>query len=172
MKKAKKLALMINKAQKGGWSLWKLNFVMGIAIPFNEQHGFRVLQVTEDSIKTVAPYQRRNFNHIRGIHACGIATIAEFATGLALLRRVDASQYRIIMSKMEVQYFYQAKMKLVATATASQHDIQTTILEPLNGADSVFKTMEAKIEDVSGNHIATAMITWQFKRWDKVKTRA
>lgn len=172
MNQMSKLSAMLEKAQQGGWSLWKLNFALGFAIPFNKKHGFKVTRVTPDSVQTAAAYQRRNFNHIRGIHACAIATIAEFATGLALLRKVDAAQYRLIMSKMEVEYFFQARKPITATAQISAAEIEETVTAPLQTQESVFKTLEARITDADQNHIATARITWQFKPWGKVKTKA
>lgn len=43
-------------------------------------------------------------NHVRGIHVCAIATIAEFSTGFLLLTRLDDAKYRLIMSNMELEY--------------------------------------------------------------------
>lgn len=171
MKQAEKLLKMLNDARKGGWALRKLNWVMGFVIPFNRRHNFVVKEIGDDFVRTYAPYKRKNFNHIRGIHACGIATIAEFATGLHLLRMVDASKYRIIMSNLQVEYHYQAKKALIAEARLDAETIKREILDPLETADTTSYTLTSEIKDVSGNHVATAHITWQFKAWAKVKTK-
>ena len=166
-----RLSKMLEAAKVGGFALKKLNWALWMVIPFNKPHRFSVKEVGEDFIVTHAPFRRRNFNHIRGIHACGIATIAEFATGLLLLSRLDASRYRIIMSTLKVDYHYQAKKALDAKATISENELRNDVIAPLETSDSIFKTVVSEIKDADGNHVATAHVTWQLKRWDKVKTK-
>lgn len=171
MKYAEKLNTYFEAAKKGGFALTKLNWIMWWVIPFNKRHNFKIAQVGEDFIRTEAPYQRKNFNHIRGIHACGIATISEFATGLLLLTKVDPAKYRIIMSELKMTYHFQAKMKIFAESRLTQEELQRDIIIPLQTSEKVNKTMIAEVKDEKGNHIATAHITWQLKNWKDVKTK-
>ena len=75
----------IEGAKKSRFGLFKLNFGLGFIIPFNKPHGIKVTAITDNSVSTIIPYRRKNMNHIRGVHACGMATCAEFASGLLLL---------------------------------------------------------------------------------------
>jgi len=153
-----------------GW-LTVLNFVMGRVIPFNRPHGFHIVELGEDSVRTRASYRRINHNHIRGIHACAIATVAEFSAGLLLLSRLDPARYRLIMSKLDVDYFYQAKMAITAETRLDDSALQQKVLKPLCSAEFCSIVMETEIIDAAGNCIATAHTTWQIKEWTKVRTK-
>ncbi len=118
----KKLITQIEKARHSRFNLWIINRVLAKMVPFNAPHGFKIVAVGEDSLTTFAPYKKRNFNHVKGIHACGIATIAEFAAGMMLIREFNVTKYRTIMSKLETTYHYQAKKDLrgVSSITKKQ----------------------------------------------------
>ena len=171
MKQAAKLLSMMQAAEKGGSALKKLNFALGFVIPFNKPHKFKVQEIGPDFVRTIAPYRRKNFNHIRGIHACGIATISEFATGLLLLRKIDASKYRIIMSEMRMEYHYQAKKDLIAEARISDEELQSNFIAPLEKEGTISRTVIAKVHDIDENHVATAHITWQLKAGNRSRPR-
>lgn len=83
--------------------LWVLNTVLDRVIPFNRQHGFGIEAIGEDVVCTRSKYRKSNFNHIRGIYACAIASIAEFSAGFLLLTKLDPAQYRLIMSNTEIE---------------------------------------------------------------------
>ena len=153
-----------------GW-LWVLNRIVMRVIPFNGAHNFVIAGIGEDFVRTKAPYRRRNFNHIRGIHACGIATIAEFSAGFLLLTQLDPSRYRLIMSHMEVEYTYQAKEEIYSESRQSLDKLNREVVEPLKSKDLVTVTMESRVTDSSGNNVALAHTTWQIKNWRKVKTK-
>lgn len=151
--------------------LWVLNRIVMRVIPFNGAHGFVIDGIGEDFVRTKAPYVRKNFNHIRGIHACGIATVAEFSAGFLLLTQLDPSRYRLIMSHMELEYTYQAKEEIFSESRQSIEKLTREVVEPLKSQDLVTVTMESKVTDSSGNNIALAHTTWQIKNWQQVKTR-
>ncbi len=148
-----------------------LNLLLGRVIPFNRPHGFVIEEIRDDYLRTTAPYRRRNHNHLRGIHACAIATIAEFSGGYLLLSRLDPKKYRLIMSRIEVDYVYQAKERIVSESVLPPERLRLEIIEPLQEQEAVTIKMESRISDVSGNHIATAFTIWQVKSWAKVRTK-
>ena len=162
--------LIVRSRRSKGW-LKVLNFMMGRIIPFNRPHGFHIVELAEDRVRTCASYRRSNHNHIRGIHACAIATVAEFSAGLLLLSRLDPARYRLIMSNLEVEYVYQAKQDITAETTLSQSALQEKVLGPLATQEACTIVMETHIADTAGNTVASAHTTWQIKRWDKVKTK-
>lgn len=140
-------------------------------IPFNKPHGFKVSKISESRIKTTLPYRKSNFNHIKGIHACAMATVSEFATGFLLLSRLDPQKYRIIMQTLQMDYHYQGKMDAYAEFEMTDEWLEANVYSPLENADRVVVICKVKIIDISGNHLSTGKVHWQVKPWDKVKTK-
>lgn len=165
------LSRLVTKAKSSGFYLWILNIGLNRMVPFNGPHGFRVQEIGDNHLMTLAPYKRRNFNHIKGIHACALATLAEFTTGLLLLIKLDPKNYRLIMQKLAMEYHYQARMDALAIFTISDEWLRLNILEPLSTDDKVTVNCEVNIFDIENNHLATGIITWQIKKWEKVKTK-
>lgn len=165
-------ALILEKAKTSKKHLKLLNFALARKIPFNKPHGFRVAEVGDQSVKVHIPYQRRNFNHIKGLHACALATISEFATGFVLLNNLGTEEYRIIMQRMEMDYYYQGKMDAYAYFEINDEWLEKEVKAPLQTNDAVVVKCEVKIHDEQGNHLTTGNIFWQVKNWSKVKTKA
>ncbi len=151
--------------------LWLLNVLLCRIIPFNCPHGFKILELGDEFLRTTAPYRRKNHNHLRGIHACAIATIAEFSGGFLLLSRLDPQKYRLIMSRIEVDYVFQAKEAIVSESRLEAERMKAEILDPLKEQESVTFRIGSRVADISGNLVAQAFTTWQVKRWDKVRTK-
>jgi acyl-coenzyme A thioesterase PaaI-like protein len=163
---------ILQKAQHSGFYRWILNRSLDQMIPFNKPHGFAVVEIDDFRLKTIIPYKRRNFNHIRGLHACALATISEFTTGFLLVSKLDPKKFRLIMQKLEMNYHYQGKMDAYAEFTISQEWLETKIFNPLKSNDAVVVPCEIKIHDSQGNHLTTGNVYWQIKDWSKVKTKA
>lgn len=140
-------------------------------VPFNKPHGFKILEIGDDHLKTFVPYKRSNFNHIKGIHACALATLSEFTTGFLLLVKLDPKKYRLIMQKLEMEYHYQAKMNAFAYFSISENWLNAEVYHPLKTTDRVTIDSVVKIFDSDNNHLSTGNVTWQIKDWDKVKTK-
>jgi acyl-coenzyme A thioesterase PaaI-like protein len=141
-------------------------------VPFNIPHKFEIVEFSDDRLKARIPYRRSNFNHIRGLHACALATLSEFATGFLLLTRLDAAKYRIIMQRMEMDYHFQGKMDAFAEFQVTEQWYTQEIVEPLTRADAVVVPCTVKVIDAKGNHLTTGVVYWQVKNWSKVKTKA
>ena len=159
------------RAKTSSFHLRLLNLALDRIVPFNKPHGFRIVEIGDDHIKTLIPYRKRNLNHIRGLHACALATLSEFTTGFLLLTRLDGSKFRLIMQRLEMDYHYQGKMDSTATYSITDEAIRQQILEPLATRDSVVIVCEVKIHDQAGNHLTTGKVQWQIKDWQKVKTK-
>ncbi|MFN7793135.1 MAG: DUF4442 domain-containing protein, partial [Cyclobacteriaceae bacterium] len=94
-------AKILEKAKHSPFYLKLLNWGLYRMVPFNKPHGFRVVEIDDFRLKTLMPYKRSNFNHIKGLHACGLATISEFATGFLLLNALGQKKYRMILQRLE-----------------------------------------------------------------------
>jgi hypothetical protein len=158
---------LLLKAEKSSFNLFILNLILYMAIPFNKKHRIHIRKISAERILTAIPYKRKNFNHIRGIHACAIATLSEFVAGLELIRRFPPREYRLIMSKLEIEYFYQAKTNLIAFAEIPQNTDEIT------SDQNNIKYIKVKsiVNDINNNHIADCFTTWQLKSWKDVKTK-
>lgn len=161
---------LVLKARNSSFWLWVLNRVLGRTIPFNRPHGFRLQEIGENRIVTSCRYRRVNHNHVRGIHACAIATVAEFSAGFLLLTKLEPTRYRLIMSRIEVDYVYQAKEDIYSESQVSTERLDKEVIQPLESSEAVTIVMQSRVRDTSGNAIATAHTTWQIKRWESVRT--
>lgn len=162
---------LIRKAYTSRRYLFLLNFMLARMIPFNRPHGFRITELSQYRIRTIIPYKNLNFNHIRGLHACGLATLSEFTTGLLLLANLGFDKYRIIMQRLEMDYHFQGKMDAFAEFAVSEEWLQAEIVRPLETQDAVVVPCIIRISDAAGNHLTTGKVFWQLKDWRKVKTK-
>ncbi|MBK9192610.1 MAG: DUF4442 domain-containing protein [Crocinitomicaceae bacterium] len=114
---------------------------------------------------------QKNLNHIKGIHACGLATAAEFASGFYCSQNWVIKKYRLIMQSLEMKYLYQAKTDSYAVFKANDEWIDKQVIEPLKYSDQVYVKCEIRLFDNEENHIATGYTNWQIKEWKSVKTK-
>ena len=166
-----KFNIAIEKARKSNFQLWILNTFIGKFIPFNGPHKFRIVEIMDDGFEIEMPYIKKNLNHLKGLHACGLATLSELTAGLTLIRKLDFKEYRLIMQELKMDYYYQAKMPVRARYELSNDFIQSTVKGPLENEDSVFVELKTEVYDKEKNHICTATTKWQMKKWTSVKTK-
>ena len=164
-------AKIIEKAKHSSFYLKVLNWSVNRMIPFNKPHGFKIISIGDNHLKTSIPFSKKNFNHIRGLHACALATISEFTTGFLLVSKLDAKKYRLIMQRLEMDYHYQGKMNATAEFSTSDKWFEEFIYLPLKSNDAIVIPCEIKIHDEKGNHLTTGKVFWQIKNWNKVKTK-
>lgn len=164
-------ATLMEKAKTSKKHLALLNFGLARMIPFNKPHGFKVKSIGDYSVQVKIPYKKSNFNHIKGIHACALATASEYSTGLVLLNNLNPKKYRIIMQKMEMDYHYQAKMDTTVNFEISEEWLKEHVMKPLENEESIVVCCEPVAHDKEGNHLTTGHIYWQIKEWAKVKTK-
>lgn len=161
----------IDNAKSSSFGLWKLNMGLFYMIPFNKPHGIKVQKLEDNKIITSIPLKRKNLNHIKGIHACALATCAEFASGLLLLTKLEAKDYRIIMQSLTAEYLYQAKTAVTAEYELTDDWVEKSIKNPLKDQESVMVKCEIKLFDAARNQVAMVHTNWQIKSWSQVKTR-
>ena len=165
------LGYWIKKAETSSLYLCLLNYNLNHIVPFNRPHGIRVTEIRDGFIRVQMPWKKANYNHIKGIHACALATLAEFTTGFLLLTKLESSKYRLIMQRIVIDYHYQAKMDVSAEFSLSEEWLNDMIINQLEEKDKTTVDCEVKIQDLEGNHICTGVISWQIKSWDRVKTK-
>ncbi len=166
-----KLNSLIEKAKHSKFYLWVLNFVLLRTVPFNKPHNIRVVHIGDNELTMCAGNIKPNRNHIRGIHACLLATLCEYVSGLSLLANFSPKDYRIILKTIHMTYHYQAKTEVYVKFKISKQQIEEEILTPLKTQDAIFKEFPVEVYDAENNHICTGLINWQIKAWKNVKMK-
>ena len=161
---------ILDKAKNSSFYLFLLNLVLRRIIPYNAPHRFKVEKVNEESLEVSIPFIKKNKNHINGIHACALATLCEYISGLSLARALPPENYRLILQTIHVDYYYQGKTKLFARFGIDEQKLNE-IKSALKENDAVVKEYSVSIYDTSENHICTGVITWQIKEWSKVSVK-
>lgn len=164
------LESLLSRAEKGGVHLWFLNVVLLRVIPFNRPLKLRVVSLSQNDIRIRLPYRRSNFNHLRGLHACALATAAEYACGLLLLRKLGASQYRLIMKELKCEYTYQGRSSAHVEVRMEENFFQSKVLDVLKNSESAEIPLHAEVFDSDNNQLCKAELLWQVKEWKAVKT--
>lgn len=159
------------KARSSVLGLRVLNFLLLRGIPFNKPHGLYIKRLTKDEVQIHIPFKRSNKNHIGGLHACVLATAAEYSTGLLLLQHLGTAEYRLIMQNLTVDYYYQGKTDGVVNYQLNAKDLMEDILRQLKNSDSASTICEVDVLDTKSNKLCTAKVMWQIKPWSKVRTK-
>jgi acyl-coenzyme A thioesterase PaaI-like protein len=166
-----KLNTLIEKAKHSSFYMWVLNFVLLRTVPFNKPHAINVIHIGDDELTMKVKNIKPNQNHIRGIHACLLATLCEYVSGLSLLLHFSAKEYRIILKAIHMTYHYQAKTAVYVKFKITKEQIENDILNPLKMQDAIFKEFTVDVYDEEKNHICTGLINWQIKSWKNVKMK-
>lgn len=160
-----------DQAMQSSWGLKKLNFLLHRFIPFNRPHKLMITELKKESAKVRIPYIKKNLNHIKGIHACCLATATEYVSGIVIGNKYGMNKYRLIMQTLDMEYLYQGKME-----SFSEYILTDDILKSIDDfeagtEDKVIIICEVKTHDTEGNHICTGKVKWQLKKWSKVRTK-
>lgn len=166
-----KLQALILKARHSAVYLWLLNRILLRTVPFNRPHQIRVVSIGDDELSMEAKNSRNNRNHIAGVHACLLATLCEYVSGLSLLLHFSPKEYRIILKNIHMTYHYQAKTSVHVNFKISKEQIEKEILNPLKTEEAVFREFPVEVYDAGNNHICTGLINWQIKAWKNVKMK-
>ena len=145
-----------------------LDRLMRIALPFNRPHRISIAEVNPERVGIRLPSRRSNQNHLGGMHACAIATALEFSSGASVLLEVGLSDYRIIMSRIEVDYLAKPQGDCMASAQRNTPEVQglSGVLEK-EGVARV--TLGSALHDAQGEHCAQASVHWHLKAWGASK---
>lgn len=137
--------------------------LMQEVVPFNRPHRIRVVDLSADQCKVLLPWRRRNLNHVGTMHACALATAAEYASGLCLLNAMEHQRVRLVMANMNITYPRRAQSACTAVAKLdSQH--LADILAQLDKEGRGAFVLKAQVKNADNEVVASAEITWHLKR--------
>ena len=162
---------LLDRAQKSVFQRWLLNKILWRKIPFNHPHRIKIIKIEDDAITMLLPFRRSNKNHINSIHACALATMCEYISGITLARRIDTSKYRFILQELNMTYKYQAKKDVFARFELPVQWINDEVIQPLLSVESIVKELKVEVFDGDKNLICIGKPLWQIKKWDSVKTK-
>jgi hypothetical protein len=160
--------VLLKKAQHSALYRSLLNLALARIIPFNAPHHPKIEKITENGIEISLPYIRKNLNHLKGLHACALAALSEYACGLNLIRNFHSGEYRLIMKELQMTYHYQGREAAITKFSIPKEDIES-IKDTLSREEAVFRSFTIDTHDLSGNHLCTATVLWQLKNWKAVK---
>lgn len=161
----------MHKARASKVYLWLLNLALWRGIPFNKPHRLEIIRVEEYMVEIRLPYRKSNLNHLKGLHACALASLLEYSTGLLLISHLDPEKYRLIMQSLQITYYFQGKRDAIAKYAFDKEWLQDNALLPLQTVDSVYLTPEVEVFDTDGNRLCSGKVNWQLKHWKKVQTQ-
>ena len=145
-----------------------LQKVLNSAIPFNLPHKFKFIELSEIKTRISMPYIKNNRNHLGGIHACAIAALGEYTSGLAVLKSFGFTKYRIILSDLHVNYIKQAK-EIVTGDVSIEKDELKRVKAELSSEGISEITLATNIINHNDEIVSVVQSTWQLKSWDQIK---
>ena len=158
----------ISRAKSG--KPWFFSRLMQEVIPFNMPHGISIVEISKNRSKVYLPHKRKNKNHLGTMHACAIATAAEYVSGLNVVNAFDMEKFRLIMSRIEVDYVRRPN-GFCSAECVIEEDQMSKINSELE-SDGVSKfSLKSVINDSKNERVAEATIHWQVKSWQKVRVK-
>lgn len=160
---------LVIKARRSSFYRALLNLLLKRTIPFNRPHRLSIVELSPEKVAVQIPFVRSNQNHVGGLHACVMATAAEFASGLLMMQHAPVAEFRLIMKSLSMEYHYQGRAAAVAVCEGSTDWIFKNISEPLSTLDAVTVNAQSEVYDIDNNHLCTGTIQWHIKYWKAIK---
>lgn len=157
------------KAQHSNFYRWLLNRMLWWLIPFNRNHRVYIEELSDHHVLIRLPYIKSNQNHLKGIHACALATLCEYACGIGLMTHLDPQSYRIILKDIQLNFHAQGRKDVYARFTTTPDFLKEEIMAPLEQLGHMSKTFKVEAYTIDQPSICTAHVTWQLKHWNKVR---
>ncbi len=128
--------------------------LMGRFVPFLATAGLRFEHISRETVRVSLRNRRPVQNHIKGIHACATALLAETATGFAVQMNIPDDKL-ILLKSMHIQYTKRAEGNLYAVARISD-DMAARLQTEERGNFSV----PCEVGDESGEAPVVVEMVW------------
>lgn len=157
-----RLAPLLEGAAESPLKRWWLDRALGRIIPFNQGHRLSIRTVNREQVSILLPFRRANRNHLGSLHACALATAAEYAAGLLLLRNLAGIECRIIMRELRMSYERQGRGDAVAECRASGVELSGA-RHRIAGGEVVEITLRSELRDGAGEVLCRGETSWQIR---------
>ena len=141
-----------------------MDVAITLAIPFNRWLGMKIQTLTPLKVRVSSPPRTLRRNHVGGAHACALALLGEYPAGVLLSQSFSMQDYRMIISKLSVEYFKQGRGTLIGEAIAP-----ATWPEEKDG--EIWVELKTEIKNAKSEIVAIVDTRWQLKKWNKVKKK-
>lgn len=131
-----------------------LTLMMGRMVPFVATSRLVVEELTEERVVARIPNVRRVQNHIGGVHAAGMALLAETVTGFVVGMNVPDTALPLIRT-LGVRYEKRARGGLRAVATLGEEQRRQIREEPKGSV-----TVPVTVTDESGEEPIRCEMVW------------
>ena len=153
-----KLAQLVGKINGSNVSnrikSWALSLAFNSQVKFAGTSGIRINELTARSSQVELRNRWRVQNHIGGIHACGMALLAESATGVVFGMNVPDTHLPLLKS-MKVEFNRRAQGDLRAHATLSEEQI-----DKIQKTEKGSTIVSVEISDLSNQHPIVCEMEW------------
>ena len=139
-----------------------LDVFLNIGIPFNRWLGLRLKVFTPEKVVVESPPSVLRQNHVGTAHACAQALIGEYPAGLLVAQQYPIDKYRMIISKLEIEYMKPGRGTIRGTASAPE------TWPELDDGESWIE-METILTNESSVEIAICRTKWQVKSWERIE---
>ena len=130
-------------------------------VAFVERMGLRAVEMRPNYAKLAAPLQG-NENHIGGMYAGALFTLAEMPGGALFLTTFDATKYYPIVKEMTVQFRRPARSDCTVEVSISESEAERIREEADKNGKAEF-ILEAEIKDQSGEVVARSKGIYQLR---------
>ena len=96
------------------------------------------------------------------MHACALATAAEYASGLCVLSALGVGKARLVMAELNMTYQRRAESSCVACASLPADVLEQVKEKPGQEGRASFD-LHSEVQDAEGEVVAEARITWHLK---------
>jgi acyl-coenzyme A thioesterase PaaI-like protein len=133
---------------------WLTSFMLGNVVPLVGTAGLRFEEISRERVVVSIRNRRKVQNHIKGVHAAGMALLAETATGFCVGMNVPDDKLPLIKS-MKVSYLKRAQGDMKAVAQLRPEQIQQILTQ-----DKGDVTVPVIITDESGQEPIQCEMIW------------
>jgi uncharacterized protein (TIGR00369 family) len=151
------------------WSRWQrlplgnrvFSAIISWAAPFTGTVRPLVTSLEPGRSEVTMRERRRVRQHLKSVHAGALFTLAEGASGLAMMAWVPDGA-RAIVTSMRISYHKKGRGQLKAVATCEMPDL-AALKQPSNSGDDHDVTVHIAITDAAGDDVCSAEALWRVR---------
>jgi acyl-coenzyme A thioesterase PaaI-like protein len=131
-----------------------LTGIFGRVVPYVGTSGLRYEELSQERVVVSVRNRRAIQNHIKGVHAAGMALLAETATGFVVGMNLPDDKLLLIKS-LKVEYLKRTEGDMRAVATLSPEQIEIVRTTPKGEV-----TVPVMVTDASGTEPIRCEMIW------------
>ncbi|MFH0823583.1 MAG: YiiD C-terminal domain-containing protein [Pseudomonadota bacterium] len=134
-------------------------------IGFVERMGLKVLDLSPGHVKLMVPLER-NVNHVGGMYAGAMFTLAEIPGGALSLATFDPSKYYPVVKELTIRFLKPAETDLTFEASLAPEEV-ARLNSDLSSKSKADFVIEGVIKDTSENVVAQTRAVYQVRALER-----